>query len=64
MQGIPYDAKFVFETVGYNLEGNEVGAAFGLAQLNKLNQNKLVRQNNFLKQCNFFKQFEHYFKIP
>lgn len=64
LQGIPYDAKFVFETVGYNLEGNEVGAAFGLAQLNKLNQNKLVRQNNFLKQCNFFKQFEHYFKIP
>ena len=25
-----YDAKFVFEKVGYNLEGSEIGAAFGL----------------------------------
>ena len=30
---IEYDAKFVFEIPGYNLEGSEVGAAFGLAQL-------------------------------
>ena len=28
LDGIEYDAKFVFETVGYNLEGNEVGASF------------------------------------
>ena len=35
LEGIDYDAKFVFEKVGYNLEGNEVGAAFGLAQLKK-----------------------------
>ena len=34
--GIDYDAKFVFETLGYNLEGNEVGAAFGLTQLKSL----------------------------
>ena len=30
LDGIDYDAKFVFECVGYNLEGNELGAAFGL----------------------------------
>ena len=41
---IDYDAKFVFETVGYNLEGNELGAAFGLAQLKKLNKNIKTRQ--------------------
>ena len=28
LDGIDYDAKFVFEKIGYNLEGNEVGAAF------------------------------------
>ena len=28
LDGIEYDAKFVFETVGYNLEGNELGASF------------------------------------
>ena len=34
LDGIKYDAKFVFSEVGYNLiEGNELGAAFGLAQL-------------------------------
>ncbi len=64
LDGIPYDAKFVFETIGYNLEGNEIGAAFGMAQLKKLNENKIIRQNNFKKQCNFFKNFENYFKVP
>ena len=64
LDGIPYDAKFVFETIGYNLEGNEIGAAFGMAQLKKLNENKITRQNNFKKQCNFFKNFENYFKVP
>ena len=39
LDGIEYDAKFVFETAGYNLEGNELGAAFGLAQLKKLKRN-------------------------
>ena len=36
LDGIDYDAKFVFETIGYNLEGSEVGASFGLAQLKKI----------------------------
>ena len=56
LDGIEYDAKFVFETVGYNLEGNELGAAFGLVQLKKLAQNIEIRQDNFKRQCNFFKR--------
>ena len=48
---IDYDAKFVFEKIGYNLEGNEVGAAFGLAQLENLENNIKTRQHNFLRQC-------------
>ena len=35
LDGIDYDAKFVFETVGYNLEGNELGGCIVLAQLEK-----------------------------
>ena len=54
LDGIDYDAKFVFEKIGYNLEGNEVGAAFGLAQLKKLKENISKRQINFSRQCNFF----------
>ena len=53
--------KFVFETVGYNLEGNELGAAFELAQLEKLPQNIKTRQKNFSRQCNFFENYDKYF---
>lgn len=64
LDGIDYDAKFVFETVGYNLEGNEVGAAFGLAQLEKLQQNIKTRQSNFKQQCDFFNKHSDYFTNP
>ncbi len=64
LDGIEYDAKFVFETVGYNLEGNEVGASFGMAQLEKLQDNIKTRQDNFKKQCNFFENFSDYFLNP
>ena len=61
---IDYDAKFVFETVGYNLEGNELGASFGLAQLEKLGDNITTRQENFAKQCTFFERHSKYFSNP
>ena len=64
LDGIDYDAKFVFEKVGYNLEGNEVGAAFGLVQLKKLEENIRIRQSNFLRQCNFFSNYSEYFFNP
>tara|TARA_B110000008_G_scaffold279997_1_gene330493 strand:- start:6514 stop:7731 length:1218 start_codon:yes stop_codon:yes gene_type:complete len=64
LDGIDYDAKFVFETVGYNLEGNELGASFGLAQLKKLDQNIASRQINFNRQCKFFDNYSEYFSNP
>ncbi len=64
LEGIDYDAKFVFEKVGYNLEGNEVGAAFGLAQLKKLKNNIKIRQRNFKRQCDFFSKYPDYFSNP
>jgi CDP-4-dehydro-6-deoxyglucose reductase, E1 len=64
LDGIDYDAKFVFETAGYNLEGSEIGAAFGLAQLEKLEDNIKTRQNNLKIQCEFFSKHEKYFSNP
>lgn len=64
LEGIEYDAKFVFEKVGYNLEGSEIGAAFGLAQLEQLTNNIKVREENFKKQCNFFRKNNKYFVNP
>ena len=64
LDGIEYDAKFVFETVGYNLEGNEVGASFGMAQLAKLDDNIKTRQENFNRQCTFFEKHSEFFSNP
>ena len=36
LNGIEYDAKFIFKEIGYNLEPSEIGSAFGLVQLKKL----------------------------
>ena len=64
LDGIEYDAKFVFSTIGYNLEGNEVGAAFGLKQLEKLEQNIKTRQSNFKRQLEFFGALSEFFILP
>lgn len=36
VDGIPYDFKFLYGVVGYNFKSTEMNAAFGLAQLKKL----------------------------
>ena len=64
LDGIEYDAKFVFETIGYNLEGSEIGAAFGLTQLKKLNENIKKRRENFERQYRFFSNYENIFQVP
>ena len=64
LDGIEYDAKFVFETSGYNLEGNELGAAFGLVQLKSLQRNIETRQANFNKQKKFFNKYPDFFSNP
>jgi CDP-6-deoxy-D-xylo-4-hexulose-3-dehydrase len=64
LDGIEYDAKFVFETVGYNVEGNELGAAFGLTQLQNLEKNIETRRLNFRRQCNYFSKYPEYFLNP
>ena len=64
LDGIDYDKKFVFEKIGYNLEGSEIGAAFGLKQLEKLSKNIELRQANYIKQINFFKKYNQFFSLP
>lgn len=64
VDGIEYDAKFVFDAVGYNLEPSELGAAFGLVQLKKLQANIDARISNFRRQLDFFKDYENWFILP
>lgn len=64
LDGIQYDAKFVFDEIGYQLEPSEISAAFALVQLSKLNFNIKERQKNFDKHTAFFQAYEEFFMLP
>ena len=64
LDGITYDAKFIFEEIGYQLEPSEISAAFANVQLKKLDFNMQQRQINFSKHTPFFSQFKNYFILP
>tara|TARA_S200000501_G_scaffold378862_1_gene444310 strand:+ start:878 stop:2083 length:1206 start_codon:yes stop_codon:yes gene_type:complete len=64
LSGIDYDAKFVFEEIGYQLEPSEISAAFALVQLEKLNHNLQKRREIFSKHQNFFSNFKKHFLTP
>jgi CDP-6-deoxy-D-xylo-4-hexulose-3-dehydrase len=61
---IDYDAKFIFEAIGYNLEPSEIGAAFGLVQLNKLDHNIAAREKAFAAHTKFFADYQDWFILP
>ncbi|WP_126975674.1 DegT/DnrJ/EryC1/StrS family aminotransferase [Frigidibacter oleivorans] len=64
LDGIPYDSKFVFEALGFNLEPSEISAAFGLVQLDKLDHNIRERERNFARHLEFFRRYEDWFILP
>ncbi|MBS1771838.1 MAG: aminotransferase class I/II-fold pyridoxal phosphate-dependent enzyme [Bacteroidetes bacterium] len=64
IEGIPYDAKFVFEEPGYNIEPAELGAAFGNVQLDNLGKNIDARTDNYGRMREFFSQYEEHFILP
>jgi CDP-4-dehydro-6-deoxyglucose reductase, E1 len=64
LDGISYDAKFLFEELGYNVEPSEISAAFALVQLGKLDNNIAARERNFAAQLEFFKEYEDWFILP
>jgi CDP-6-deoxy-D-xylo-4-hexulose-3-dehydrase len=45
--GTPYDLLFVFDDSGYNFEPSEIMAAYGLVQMDKLDEFNARRQRNF-----------------
>lgn len=64
IDGIPYDAKFVFEEIGYNLEGSELGAAFGLVQHRKLPGALRRRKEVAAAQAEFFGRYPEWLDLP
>ena len=64
LDGILYDKKFVFESIGHNLEPSELGAAFGLVQLKKLKTNLQKREINFNLHTKYLNKYTKYFILP
>ena len=64
IDGIPYDRKFVYSTIGYNLKPTEIQAAFGLAQLKKLGKFNAIRKNNFQKLRGFLSKYDKFLIMP
>ncbi len=51
--GTPYDLVFVFDSIGYNFEPNELSAAYGLVQLDKLEGFNARRRSNWRRLDDF-----------
>ena len=64
IDGIEYDAKFVFESIGYQLEPSEMSAAFALEQYKKLSKNIELRRKHFQEQLSFFSNYKDWFVLP
>jgi CDP-6-deoxy-D-xylo-4-hexulose-3-dehydrase len=65
VDGLAYDNIFVFEdSLCFNFEPSEIGAAFGLVQLDKLDEFNRRRQRNFDRYDEWFAEHEDRFLRP
>jgi CDP-6-deoxy-D-xylo-4-hexulose-3-dehydrase len=46
IDGIPYDYKFLYGVLGYNMKSSEMNAAFGLVQLERFKEFEKIRRSN------------------
>jgi CDP-4-dehydro-6-deoxyglucose reductase, E1 len=64
LDDIQYDAKFIFDELGYNLLHPEIGAAFGNVQMDKLPKFRATREKNVAYLSKFFAKYEDFFILP
>jgi CDP-6-deoxy-D-xylo-4-hexulose-3-dehydrase len=64
IDGIPYDHRYMYTHVGYNLKPLEFQAAMGIEQLKKLPQFIEKRMSNFKVLYEEFLKYEEYFILP
>jgi CDP-6-deoxy-D-xylo-4-hexulose-3-dehydrase len=64
LDGMDYDGMFIFRELGYGFIPSEVGAAFGLAQLDKLPRMKRIRQELFDRHLAFVQSRSDVFIAP
>jgi CDP-6-deoxy-D-xylo-4-hexulose-3-dehydrase len=64
LDGIEYDNQFIFDELAWNFEPSEMGAAFGLVQLEKLEENLARRRRHFDRYQAYFAAHEDRFVLP
>jgi CDP-6-deoxy-D-xylo-4-hexulose-3-dehydrase len=64
VDGIRYDNQFIFDELAWNFEPSEMGAAFGLEQLKKLDANLARRRRTFDAYTDFFAGHRDRFHLP
>lgn len=58
VDGIPYDYKFLYGVLGYNMKSSEMNAAFGLVQLERFETFKHTRRANIERYLHNLKDVE------
>jgi len=64
LDGIAYDNQFIFDELAWNFEPSELGAAFGLEQLKKLDENLARRRAIFDRYTAFLSSSTDAFTLP
>lgn len=64
INGKPYDHKYIFSQIGYNLKPIEPQAAMGVEQLKRINNFTKTRQRNFQRLYNHAKNWQKYLILP
>jgi len=58
VDGIPYDFKFLYGVLGYNFKSSEMNAAFGLVQMERLDEFVQIRRDNIKRYLENLKDVE------
>ncbi|TXS94199.1 aminotransferase class I/II-fold pyridoxal phosphate-dependent enzyme [Parahaliea maris] len=64
MDGVDYDSLFIFEDLAYGFIPNEAGAAFGLGQMNRIDELWQLRNARFQDYYAFFERHADKFIVP
>lgn len=64
IDGIPYDYKFLYGVVGYNMKSSEINAAFGLVQIARIEEIREKRRTVFNRYLENLKDLEDKLVMP
>jgi CDP-6-deoxy-D-xylo-4-hexulose-3-dehydrase len=64
LDGLDYDSLFIFEDLAYGFIPNEAGAAFGIAQMERIDELWALREARFQSYYAFFADYPEQFIVP